>query len=65
MHLPILELHLDEDCFRIVTALQLGAPVCESHLCRCSRQVDSLGHHIGSLVSTVKAGFLVMPTLMI
>ena len=43
--LPNLGLHLDDDCVRIATALRLGAPVCESHLCRCGRQVDSLGHH--------------------
>ena len=26
-------------------ALRLGAPICESHSCRCGRRVDRLGHH--------------------
>ena len=40
-----LGLHLDRETIRINVALRLGATVCEPHQCRCSKFVDSLGHH--------------------
>ena len=43
--LPGLGLHLDDASVQIGVALRLGAPVCETHLCRCGRRVDVLGHH--------------------
>ena len=43
--LPSLGLHLDDASVRVATALRVGAPICEPHVCRCSQRVDRLGHH--------------------
>ena len=40
-----LGLLLDAETTRISVCLRLGAPVCESHRCRCGSLVDTLGHH--------------------
>lgn len=42
---PSLGTLLDPDSFRIAVALRVGAEVCESHVCRCGRGMDSLGLH--------------------
>ena len=53
---PSLRMHLDSDILTVVVALDIGAPVCEPHVCNCEANVDKLGLH--SLTCRFSAGRL-------
>ena len=38
-------LHLDSEAVRVAVGLRLGSALCESHVCRCGKQVSTLGEH--------------------
>ena len=38
-------LHLDNDAVRVAVGLRLGSALCEKHVCRCGKTVNTLGEH--------------------